>query len=286
MKSLFIAGVIMVMFHTIRAQPEINCNLIHTPAEGSLYILPYPVGKTYKIIQSNCHPIGGHKNTFAYDFDTQMGDTIVASRAGKVVWANDQYLDTDQASGHENNVFIQHSDGTQIRYTHFMHGGALVQAGQTVQQGQAIGLSGRSGNTGGIPHLHFQAFKDGTSYNRQNSIPINFSNARGLLNNQNLLIDGQSYEAVSNLTSVDEQDTLPIFIISPNPIQGQLSITNAQTLQINEINIYSSDGKNIFQKTIQTAQQKIDLTLPNLVKGVYWVQISTDRGLKALKMIY
>ncbi|MEE8148827.1 MAG: M23 family metallopeptidase, partial [candidate division Zixibacteria bacterium] len=161
----------------------------------SLYILPFQVGNTFGILGSYCAPVGGHVNWFAYDFDTQMGDTIIASRAGTVIVSNDQYPDDDFTCGHENNVFILHSDGTVIRYTHLLNSGNLVEAGETVVQGQPLGLSGRSGCTGGVPHLHFAAFHNRFNYDRQNSICINFSNAFGWHDANNGLVAGQFYLA-------------------------------------------------------------------------------------------
>ncbi|MBK8553537.1 MAG: M23 family metallopeptidase [Ignavibacteria bacterium] len=74
----------------------------------------------------------------------QIGDTIVASRPGTVVFVNEQYSDSDWVNGHENNVFIQHSDGTRMRYTHLKQFGVIVEAGKIVQAGQPLALSGSS----------------------------------------------------------------------------------------------------------------------------------------------
>ena len=127
----------------------------------------------------------------------------MASRSGTVVFVNEQYSDSDWVNGHENNVFIQHNDGTQIRYTHLKQFGVIVEAGNFVQAGQPLALSGSSGNTGGVPHLHFQAFRNGTSYNGFNSIPINFSNTTGPVNSQNLCIVNACYPALDPQVSVN-----------------------------------------------------------------------------------
>ncbi len=175
---------------------EIICNSDFGDPAQSQYILPFPVGRQYRVTQSYCHPSGGHRNTFAYDFNTAIGDTIIASREGIVLFTNAQYQDGDITSGHENNVFIRHDDGTAVRYTHLKHDGVLVNAGERVIQGQPIGLSGNTGNTGNFPHLHFAVFYDNSSYGRKNSIPVNFSNAQGTLNNNQGLIGGQNYLAL------------------------------------------------------------------------------------------
>lgn len=54
----------------------------------------------------------------------------------------------------ENYVAIQHADGNFTFYSHLHQ--SLVAMGDEVQAGDPIGLSGNSGRTGGVPHLHFQ----------------------------------------------------------------------------------------------------------------------------------
>ena len=77
-----------VMDEMIESNPnEINCNADFGSPEQSLYVLPYPVGRTFQNEQTFCppNPSWGHHNWFAYDFNTQIGDTIVAARSGKVI---------------------------------------------------------------------------------------------------------------------------------------------------------------------------------------------------------
>ena len=159
----------------------------------SPYVLPYPVGTTYRMFQGNCSTLGGHRDTFAYDFSHAMGDPFTASRPGTVIIVNDQFSDNDHVEGHENNVFVQHADGTVIRYTHLMEGGAMVTVGQQVVEGDIVGLAGNSGNSAG-PHLHFQAFRS-RDFSKSNAIPISFRNVIGTTGINGELIEGQSYEA-------------------------------------------------------------------------------------------
>lgn len=174
------------------AQTFCNNAIFPDPAT-SLYVLPYPVGTTYRMFQGNCSTRGGHRDTFAYDFSHAMGDPVTVSRPGTVIIVNDNFSDDDHVEGHENNVFVQHVDGTVIRYTHLMQGSAMVTVGQQLVEGDIVGLAGNSGNSAG-PHLHFQAFA-GRNFAKSNAIPISFRNAIGTARADGALIEGQFYEA-------------------------------------------------------------------------------------------
>jgi len=165
-----------------------------TAPASSPYVLPWAPGSTYTMFQGNCSQLGGHRDTFAYDFDLNMGDPIYASRAGIVIVSNDEFSDDDHVEGHENNVFVEHDDNTVIRYTHLMEGGAAVFVGQQVLIGDLLGFAGNSGNSSG-PHLHFQAFRDRSSFSKENAIPISFSNTIGRMELSGELIEGESYTA-------------------------------------------------------------------------------------------
>jgi murein DD-endopeptidase MepM/ murein hydrolase activator NlpD len=80
------------------------------------------------------------------DFLVGSGTDVHAVAAGTVVSAG-----WDGAYG--NDVIIKHADGKYTLYGHLTQ--ALVSAGQTVGEGQQIGISGATGNVTG-PHLHFE----------------------------------------------------------------------------------------------------------------------------------
>ncbi|MDA1029479.1 MAG: peptidoglycan DD-metalloendopeptidase family protein [Bacteroidetes bacterium] len=176
---------------------EITCQQPFGDPTASPYILPYATGKTYTVFQSYCpeNPAWGHRNWFAYDFDTQMGDQISASRGGVVIAVRQDNPDIPScAGGKENFVFILHSDGTVMQYMHLQQNGVLVTAGQQVVAGQALGRSGNSGCSSG-PHLHVALFRNNTNYDRQSSLPFNYSNAEGTLDANNALMQQGAYLA-------------------------------------------------------------------------------------------
>ena len=63
-------------------------------------------------------------------------------------------------SGYGNNVVISHADGRLTRYAH--NSKLLVKAGQHVEQGEPIALSGSTGRSTG-PHVHFEIYINGSA---------------------------------------------------------------------------------------------------------------------------
>jgi murein DD-endopeptidase MepM/ murein hydrolase activator NlpD len=124
------------------------------------------------------------------DFDMPMGSTITAARGGHVTFIEASHSDQDDGTANANVVIVQHDDGTYGRYVHLTQGGALVEIGQRVTQGDPIGLSGSSGDPG-MPHLHFDVTKDCPQPNCH-TIPICFKNTEP---HPAGLVTGESYTA-------------------------------------------------------------------------------------------
>ena len=80
------------------------------------------------------------------DFSTPIGTAVKASSAGTVTRAS-------WGRGYGYCVYISHPDGRETRYGHLSR--VLVHAGEKVDQGQKIALSGNTGVSTG-PHLHFE----------------------------------------------------------------------------------------------------------------------------------
>lgn len=95
------------------------------------------------------------------DIGASMGTTVKAAAAGTVVYAG-------WATGYGYLVEIDHAGGYQTRYGH--NSKLLVKVGQKVAQGQAISISGSTGNSTG-PHLHFEIRKNGTAVNPRTLLP-------------------------------------------------------------------------------------------------------------------
>ena len=92
------------------------------------------------------------------------GASIYASRGGTVVTA-EKYSN----SGYGHYVIIDHGDGYATLYGHCST--VLVNAGQTVNQGDVIARVGSTGNSTG-PHLHFEVRKNGVKQNPLNYVSV------------------------------------------------------------------------------------------------------------------
>ena len=86
-----------------------------------------------------------------------------------------QFRDGQRGERESNWVKIRHADGTIAAYSHLTEKGALVKVGDPVIVGQAIGLSGNTGNTGGRAHLHFHVGPCDEPV-RCGTLPITFRN--------------------------------------------------------------------------------------------------------------
>lgn len=95
------------------------------------------------------HPI---KNRWKLHAGVDIGvayQPVYAARSGVVLQVA---YDPD---GYGQYVDIQHAQGYMTRYAHLSRGQVYVRAGQRVQAGQLIAISGNTGGSTG-PHLHFE----------------------------------------------------------------------------------------------------------------------------------
>lgn len=102
------------------------------------------------------HPVTHERGSFHNGLDIAGGGPIRAARAGRVVAAS--YSGT-----YGNRVIIDHGDGYRSLYAH-MQTGLSVSVGQSVSQGQQLGIMGTTGRSTGV-HLHFIIYKNGRTVN-------------------------------------------------------------------------------------------------------------------------
>jgi len=163
----------------------------------SAYILPYPVGASYRLMQGYCYSEGGHRNQLAYDFETPVGTQVIAARSGLVMKVRSDLPDDGKQpeSGQHNHIMIKHDDGTVAFYAHLKQNSILVKVGDRVSQGQPIAESGNSGNTQGLPHLHFGVYESWPA-KEGFDVPVNFRNAEGTLDQRKGLRPGGYFKAL------------------------------------------------------------------------------------------
>ena len=100
------------------------------------------------------HPILGiYKAHTGIDIGAGYGTAILAAADGVVTTA------AYDAGGYGNYLIIDHGSGNMSLYAHMSQMSAAF--GQTVTQGQTIGLVGSTGLSTG-PHLHFEVYAGGT----------------------------------------------------------------------------------------------------------------------------
>ena len=139
--------------------------------QTSPYVLPYPVGESYPVHQDNCS-LGGHHGVYRYSYDFLMpiGSPVTAARAGVVAETLEGHLEGEAV---ENWVKVRHDDGTLAAYSHLQS--VVVRVGEGVAAGDVLGLSGNTGQTGGVPHLHFHVSHCSEPVNC-GTLPVTFRN--------------------------------------------------------------------------------------------------------------
>jgi len=175
------------------SQLGVNCqDADYIQNSDSPYVLPWEIGKTFKVGQGNCtngsHSLG--QVQYAYDIDMPIGTNIVAMRSGIVVKVIENFKDLETgtvgAINEANVINIKHADGTEAQYVHLTYDGALKNEGDNVTQGEIIALSGNTGKSTG-PHLHFHVIqalnecedtdpRENYTWYSCNSIPLTFKN--------------------------------------------------------------------------------------------------------------
>ena len=126
----------------------------------------WPIASSHRVTSPfgwRTHPITGRQHLHGgIDIAAPNGTPILASKAGVVVIS--QY-----GSSYGNYVVLSHPDGTRTLYAHMSQ--RSVSPGDTVSQGQTVGLVGSTGSSTGN-HLHFETWTGSSSSSRVN--PMQF----------------------------------------------------------------------------------------------------------------
>lgn len=160
-------------------------------AADSPYVLPYPVGEAYEVITSYCSYFT-LPDRIGLDFDLPMGSRLLAARSGVAIEVVDGFDDNGASLDQNNFILIQHGDGSVAFYSHIRQGSARIETGDSVGVGDRIADSGAAGAP--FAHLHFTVYRN-AGLDDRDSLPINFRNADGPLDERGGLISGQVYTA-------------------------------------------------------------------------------------------
>jgi len=99
------------------------------------------------------NPVSGvYKMHTGLDIGASYGTAVLAAASGVVAQAG-------WNGGYGNYILVNHGNGNMTAYAHMSQ--LNVSVGESVVQGQTIGLVGSTGNSTG-PHLHFEIYVNGT----------------------------------------------------------------------------------------------------------------------------
>ena len=144
-----------------------------------VYALPYEKGTSHVVAQGY-QSLFSHAGDYAIDFKMKRGTKVMAARDGVVVFVRENNIAGGIGKkyvGTGNGISIKHSDGTYGHYWHLQYNGALVSVGDTVRQGQLIGLSGSTGFSA-FPHLHFEVTRQLSK--SKDDFPVLFQTRKGI----------------------------------------------------------------------------------------------------------
>jgi len=158
---------------------------------------------------------GPQNQIYAYDFRSEntgeektLGDypafgiEVIAPADGTVVQVIDGAIDVeigerDRSVGVGNTVIIDHRNSEYSLICHLKYNSIKVEVGQTIKQGEVVGLCGNTGNTT-QPHIHYH-LQDGPLMHTANALPAQFAE---------IMVNGEikknyepvRYEKVSNIS--------------------------------------------------------------------------------------
>jgi len=135
------------------------------------YKLPFPGGESSWVIQGN-NSKSNHsgRQQYAWDFRRPCGTPILAARGGKI--ASDPIVNND-GRGSNNEIDVDHGDGTIGRYLHFQYQSTKLKKDAWVNAGDELVKVGSVGNslTG---HIHFVV----DDKIKKKSVPITFQDIK------------------------------------------------------------------------------------------------------------
>jgi murein DD-endopeptidase MepM/ murein hydrolase activator NlpD len=216
-----------------------------------------------------------HKGTdisnfpFAWNKMDNNETVAVAAADGEIVFKQDGYFDrscTTSTTTTWNIVVLRHSDGTVSYYGHLKLNSLTTKAvGETVTQGEFLGVIGSSGQSSG-PHLHFEV------YNPDNKLQDPYQGTCNLMNNFSYWLDQPAYRD-SSINKLMTHSALPVGQPCPNP-----TITN-------EKNVFAPGSQIIlaayYRDRVAGQVSQFSLIQPDGTVYESWTQVSPGTSIGA-----
>ncbi|MDD1725093.1 MAG: M23 family metallopeptidase, partial [Methanospirillum sp.] len=158
------------------------------------------------------------------------GKELLAARDGTVVDVRDGVPDNDNfnlppisfETGTGNYVIIDIGDGKYVCYLHIIPGSIRVKSGDTVKEGQVIGLLGNSGQSE-IAHLHMEVVTGKPSIIGGEGYPYVFRSYNQIAElNKTALDEKFSNPDYSNKQYYSEFGNYVIFFPEPKPLENKI----------------------------------------------------------------
>lgn len=138
------------------------------PPPGGAFIAPFNFDHATSEYGWRADPFGSGKQVFHSGIDGSTsagvgnGANVIASGAGTVIASG-----WNVRGGWGNSIILDHGDGLWTGYAHMQTGSPFFDVGDTVDQGEVLGLVGSTGSSTGA-HLHFSTFVNGQTVNPRN----------------------------------------------------------------------------------------------------------------------
>lgn len=142
------------------------------------------------------NPTGaGNQIHIGQDYPIACGSPVYASESGRVLvagWAGHSGL----------RVTLDHGYDVHTGYSH--NSKLLVRAGQNVQRGEVIALSGTTGNSTGC-HVHFEVLIDGRWNDPRLYLPANPGQPEAMIDSTSLTVDARNAPKAESKNKVEKE---------------------------------------------------------------------------------
>ena len=107
----------------------------------------------------------------------------------------------------------------------------------------------------------------------------------GVYSNYTIKLDNINFAAQNTVPTLSINEQLAEkFNLYPNPATNVVNITNAENMQVQQVTIYDSSGKQLSTRSFNNETQ-IQLNVENLPSGIYMLHLQTNEGTAVKKLV-